>query len=206
MCKLLPDQPPLHDLLRYPHTLHTFPVYNPSCLGAFVFQIMDDYGGGMSVMWIAIFEVIGIMWFYGANNFGKDLNFMLNISMDGCCAWIRWVVIIGHVLEFTSLFKTLGDGDHLDHYTTPPDGHPWRLSQQLEATSLCWNNKVSLITVYLQSLYQCIRYPDWIHGIGYFLILIAVAQIPIWALFKTLYYLCAPSLKVWLTPQKSNRY
>jgi len=49
----------------------------------------------MSVMWIAIFEVIGIMWFYGANNFGKDLNFMLNISMDGCCAWIRhWVMVI----------------------------------------------------------------------------------------------------------------
>lgn len=47
--------------------------------GAFVFQIMDEYGGGMSVMWIAIFEVIGIMWFYGANNFAKDLNFMLNI-------------------------------------------------------------------------------------------------------------------------------
>merc|ERR1712106_53561 len=57
--------------------------------GAFVFQIMDEYGGGMSVMWIAIFEVIGIMWFYGANNFAKDLNVMLNISMDGCWAWFR---------------------------------------------------------------------------------------------------------------------
>ena len=44
---------------------------------------------------------------------------------------------------------------------------------------------------------DCIpRYPDWIHGIGYFLILVAVAQIPIWALFMTLYYLCAPSKRV----------
>jgi len=132
--------------------------------GAFVFQIMDDYGGGMSVMWIAIFEVIGIMWFYGANNFGKDLNFMLNISMDGCCAWIRhWVMVIIWTIIPLLLMVILG---------------------------------VSLSN-WKQPVYAgIIKYPDWIHGIGYFLILIAVAQIPIWALFKTLYYLCAPSLKV----------
>ena len=54
-------------------TRHHFThFYNSSLpIGAFVFQIMDEYGGGMSVMWIAIFEVIGIMWFYGANNFAK---------------------------------------------------------------------------------------------------------------------------------------
>ena len=53
-------------------TGHFYPfLHSALLLGAFVFQIMDDYGGGMSVMWIAIFEVIGIMWFYGANNFAK---------------------------------------------------------------------------------------------------------------------------------------
>ena len=36
-----------------------------------MFNLMDNYGGGMSVMWIAITEMIGIMWFYGANNFAK---------------------------------------------------------------------------------------------------------------------------------------
>jgi len=132
--------------------------------GAYIFQIMDDYGGGMSVMWIAIFEVIGIMWFYGANNFGKDLNFMLNISMEGCSAWIRhWVMVVIWSIIPLLLMVILG---------------------------------VSL-TNWKQPVYAgIIKYPDWIHGIGYFLILIAVAQIPIWALFKTLYYLCAPSLKV----------
>jgi len=132
--------------------------------GAFVFQIMDDYGGGMSVMWIAIFEVIGIMWFYGANNFAKDLNFMLNISMDGCWAWFRhyFMVVIWTII-------------------------PLLLMIILGLSLYSWE----------QPLYaDKIKYPDWIHGVGYFLILIAVAQIPIWALFMTLYYLCAPSKKV----------
>lgn len=42
----------------------------------------------------------------------------------------------------------------------------------------------------------CIKYPDWIHGIGILLVLIVVAQIPIWALITTLYYLCAPSKRI----------
>jgi len=132
--------------------------------GAFVFQIMDEYGGGMSVMWIAIFEVIGIMWFYGANNFAKDLNFMLNISMEGCWAWCRhYVMVIIWTLIPILLILILG---------------------------------VSLANWEQPDYADKIKYPDWIHGIGYFLILIAAAQIPIWALFMTLYYLCAPSKRV----------
>ena len=93
-------------------------------VGAFVFQIMDEYGGGMSVMWIAIFEVIGIMWFYGANNFAKviyeplfcnffsiilfqDLNFMLNISMDGCWAWFRYLILSSSGQSLTPLFADI---------------------------------------------------------------------------------------------------
>ena len=72
MRKLLPYQPALHVVLRSELCQEFFSVLHSSLLvGAFIFQIMDDYGGGMSVMWIAIFEVIGIMWFYGANNFAK---------------------------------------------------------------------------------------------------------------------------------------
>ena len=115
--ELLPYKPPLHVVLRYETRRHFYHFLRSTLfIGAFVFQIMDEYGGGMSVMWIAIFEVIGIMWFYGANNFAKvihncefcylnwefcnlsiiifqDLNFMLNISMDGCWAWFRYLVL-----------------------------------------------------------------------------------------------------------------
>ena len=44
--------------------------------GAFVFQIMDDYGGGMSVMWIAIFEMFFIMWIHGSQNFARVSTFI----------------------------------------------------------------------------------------------------------------------------------
>jgi SNF family Na+-dependent transporter len=56
-------------LLSLPPLLDT-----PIRPGAFVFQIMDDYGGGMSVMWIAIAEMFFIMWVYGSNNFAKVIT------------------------------------------------------------------------------------------------------------------------------------
>ena len=41
-----------------------------------------------------------------------------------------------------------------------------------------------------------ISYPEWVHGIGYFLILVAAAQFPVWAMLQMLYYLCHPKKKV----------
>jgi len=138
--------------------------------GAFVFQIMDDYGGGMSVMWIAIFEVIGIMWFYGASNFARDINFMLNIKVEGCWAWFRhWILII--LWSLIPLLLILILGVSLSSWSQPDYGN-------------------------LKPDYLNIKYPDWIHGIGIALILVAAAQIPAWAIIYTIYYLCAPSKKL----------
>lgn len=55
-----------------------------SCLtrgGQFVFQILDNYGGGVPYMFLAVFEVVGIMWIYGCNNFTFDVNYMLKRKM-----------------------------------------------------------------------------------------------------------------------------
>ena len=38
---------------------------------------MDTFGGGTGVLLVAIFEMIGVMWFYGVNRFVNDLHFML---------------------------------------------------------------------------------------------------------------------------------
>ena len=43
---------------------------------------MDTYGGGLGVLWIAIFETIAIMWIYGARRFSSDLKFMLNHNVN----------------------------------------------------------------------------------------------------------------------------
>jgi len=139
--------------------------------GAYVFQIMDDYGGGMSVMWIAILEMFFIMWIYGSNNFAKDLNFMLNTQPNGCFSWFKhyFMIILWRLIPFL-LCAILGMS--LSNWKPPTMGD-------------C-----------LTSPSTCIKYPDWIHGVGYFLILIVAAQIPIWAIIMTLYYLCAPSKNI----------
>ena len=49
-----------------------------SVSGQYVFDLMDTYGGGLGVLWVAIFESAVIMWIYGVNRFADDLGFMLN--------------------------------------------------------------------------------------------------------------------------------
>jgi len=136
--------------------------------GAFVFQIMDDYGGGMSVMWIAIFEMFFIMWIYGSQNFARDINWMLNSQPNGCFSYLRhyFMIVLWRIIPF-ALCLILGVA--LWVWEQPTAGN-------------C-----------LTSPETCIKYPEWVHGIGILLILIVVTQIPIWAVITSLYYLCAPS-------------
>ena len=49
-----------------------------SVSGQYVFDLMDTYGGGLGVLWVAIFESAVIMWIYGVNRFADDLGFMLH--------------------------------------------------------------------------------------------------------------------------------
>ena len=42
---------------------------------------MDTYGGGMGVLWVAIFEMAAIMWIYGVGRFSSDLKFMLETNV-----------------------------------------------------------------------------------------------------------------------------
>ena len=132
-------------------------------LGPYIFQIMDDYGGGMSVLWIAIFEMICIAWFYGANKLNKDFNFMLDISLKNCCSMMSHVIIVAL----------------------------WYIIPLLLTIILV----LSLITFDPPSFGE-IQYPSWVHAIGYFLVVLAAAQFPIWAFFSILYYMCHPAKRV----------
>ena len=144
---------------------------------------MDDYGGGMSVMWIAIFEMFFIMWIYGSQHFARvspilitlidppppqDINWMLNSQPNGCFSYFRhyFMVVLWRLIPF-ALCLILGVALYV--WEQPTQG----------------NCNTSPET--------CIKYPDWVHGIGILLILIVVTQIPIWAVITSLYYLCAPS-------------
>jgi len=162
--KLKNYKPVITSLLCASCYLLSLPCVSSS--GPYIFQIMDDYGGGMSVIWIAIFEMICIAWIYGANKLNKDFNFMLDISLKSCS-------VVSHVMIVTL----------------------WYIIPLLLITILV----LSLITFNPPTFgtgQGAIHYPDSIHAIGYFLVLVAAAQFPIWAFFSILYYLCHPAKRL----------
>jgi len=60
--------------------------------GQYVLDLMDTYGAGMSVIIIAMCELIAIMWVYGVRNYCRDIKAMLGFSPS----WyfkICWTVI-----------------------------------------------------------------------------------------------------------------
>jgi len=60
--------------------------------GQYVLDLMDTYGASISVMIIAVAEMVAIMWGYGANNFCKDLQAMLGFY-PGLYFKVCWVII-----------------------------------------------------------------------------------------------------------------
>jgi len=60
--------------------------------GQYVLDLMDTYGASISVMVIAVAEMIAIMWGYGVNNFCKDLQSMLGFY-PGLYFKVCWVII-----------------------------------------------------------------------------------------------------------------
>lgn len=71
-----------------------------SVSGQYVFDLMDTYGGGLGVLWVAIFESTVIMWVYGVTRFADDLGFMLNhkISIFWKVCWSITPVILSAIL------------------------------------------------------------------------------------------------------------
>jgi len=60
--------------------------------GQYVLDLMDTYGASISVMVIAVAEMIAVMWGYGVNNFCKDLQSMLGF-FPGLYFKVCWVII-----------------------------------------------------------------------------------------------------------------
>lgn len=48
-----------------------------SSSGQYILDLMDTYGSGFAVLWVAIWEMIGLMWIYGVKNVCNDFKLML---------------------------------------------------------------------------------------------------------------------------------
>merc|ERR1711963_881619 len=60
--------------------------------GAYILDIMDTYGAGFAVLWIAFNECVGFMWIYGVRNFCRDIKLMLGHEPNWF--WkITWAIV-----------------------------------------------------------------------------------------------------------------
>jgi len=63
-----------------------------SASGQYILNLMDTYGAGFAVIWIALWEVVGLMWIYGVNNFSKDISLMIG-SQPNIVTKVLWTVV-----------------------------------------------------------------------------------------------------------------
>ena len=60
--------------------------------GQYVLDLMDTYGASLSVLIIAVAEMVALMWVYGFKNFSQDVKTMLGFT-PGWYFKVCWVVI-----------------------------------------------------------------------------------------------------------------
>lgn len=95
---------------------------------------MDTYGGGLGVLWVAIFETLVIMWIYGVGRFASDLKFMLNHNVNFLIKifWAITPLLLTAIFAFACWFwtpPTFKDSTHGEiHYPTWAHGVGWFLT------------------------------------------------------------------------------
>ncbi|KAF6200954.1 hypothetical protein GE061_005401 [Apolygus lucorum] len=98
--------------------------------GNYVLTLMDVYGGGVAVLFIAISESIALLWIYGLKNICRDMKFMLRFQ-PGFYWRITWSffspVILGMILVYSFIqFKPLKYEDY--DYPDWADAIGWTLA------------------------------------------------------------------------------
>ncbi|XP_043210928.1 sodium- and chloride-dependent neutral and basic amino acid transporter B(0+)-like isoform X1 [Amphibalanus amphitrite] len=72
--------------------------------GPYVLKLMDTFGG-LGVMLIAVFELVGIMWVYGVNRFCDNIQFM-NDFKPSIVFKVCWVLIAPFMLGIIFVYST----------------------------------------------------------------------------------------------------
>lgn len=74
--------------------------------GQYILSLMDKYGGGTAVVFVAIFESIAVGWLYGVSRFCGDIENMLGIK-PGWYWKITWMVTTPIVLSFVFIYSLI---------------------------------------------------------------------------------------------------
>ena len=71
---------------------------------------MDTYGSGFAVLWVAIWEMIGLMWVYGVQNVANDFKLMLGSPPSNNPN----IIFIGKIILMTYSIKSTPDVHSVD--------------------------------------------------------------------------------------------
>lgn len=101
--------------------------------GQFVFDLMDTYGGGQAVLFVAIFETVVLMWVFGFRRFSSDLRFMLRTktSVVWQVCWLFIPVILTLIFIAACVgwsAPTYPVGGEVYHYSAWANGIGWFLT------------------------------------------------------------------------------
>ncbi|XP_075729947.1 sodium-dependent proline transporter-like isoform X2 [Rhipicephalus microplus] len=109
--------------------------------GQYVLNLMDTYAGGGAVLFIAICEIVGLMWFYGVNRFCADLKLMLGHDI-GWYWKASWLVFSPCILGFLFIYGLVKHKpimyDDIVSYPTWADGIGWLLAMLSMAQIPIW--------------------------------------------------------------------
>lgn len=77
--------------------------------GTYLLVLMDNYCASYALLFLALFECIGLAWIYGAKNFSKDIELMIgnrpNVWWRICWQYLTPVVIIFLIISVILDFK-----------------------------------------------------------------------------------------------------
>lgn len=109
--------------------------------GQYVLNLMDTYAGGGAVLFIAICEIVGLMWFYGVSRFCADLKLMLGHDI-GWYWKASWLVFSPCILGFLFIYGLVQHKpityDDVVTYPTWADGIGWLLAMLSMAQIPIW--------------------------------------------------------------------
>ncbi|KAK0041227.1 sodium- and chloride-dependent neutral and basic amino acid transporter B(0+) [Biomphalaria pfeifferi] len=125
--------------------------------GDYVVTIMDHYGSDFALLIVSCFEVISVMWVYGAMRFLKDIQYMLGSRPHGWPYWVFcWTVTAPLLIGLMFLYRMVqykppsySDGTPYPHFAQSigwtllslvlcpiPLGLIWRLIQSFSNPSV----------------------------------------------------------------------
>ncbi|PVD25181.1 hypothetical protein C0Q70_15679 [Pomacea canaliculata] len=95
--------------------------------GMYLLQLMDSYAGGLTLIIVAFFEIVAVIYVYGCNRFCRDIHIMIGTNIF--IYWkVTWMVLSPLTIAFIFIFMLVDYspskyGDYL--YPRWADGVGW---------------------------------------------------------------------------------